>query len=66
MKIRRGDIILQPVTSFSYIFPYYDVIDKNTLGSIFCSNPIKGILNKYQTEFGYKAIKKMEKIEWGA
>ena len=29
MKIRHDDVILQVVTSFSYIFPYYDVIDKN-------------------------------------
>ena len=29
MKIRHDDVILQLVTSFSYIFPYYDVIDKN-------------------------------------
>ena len=28
MKTRHDDI-LQFVTSFSYIFPYYDVIDKN-------------------------------------
>ena len=29
MNIRHDDVILQLVTSFSYIFPYYDVIDKN-------------------------------------
>ena len=29
VKIRHDDVILQLVTSFSYIFPYYDVIDKN-------------------------------------
>ena len=29
VKIRPDDVILQSVTSFSYIFPYYDVIDKN-------------------------------------
>ena len=29
VKIRHDDVILRHVTSFSYIFPYYDVIDKN-------------------------------------
>ena len=29
VKIRRDDVILELMTSFSYIFPYYDVIDKN-------------------------------------
>ena len=29
VKIRQDDVTLQLVTSFSYIFPYYDVIDKN-------------------------------------
>ena len=63
MKIRHDDVILQLVTSFSYIFPYYDVIDKNA--DIFCSHPIKGILNKYQTEFVYKLIKKQRKQNGG-
>ena len=29
VKIRRRDVILRHVTSFSYIFPYYSVIDKS-------------------------------------
>ena len=29
VKIRHDDIILWHMTSFSYIFPYYDVIDKS-------------------------------------
>ena len=29
VKIRHDDVILRQLTSFSYIFPYYDVIDKN-------------------------------------
>ena len=29
VKIRHDDVILRHLTSFSYIFPYYDVIDKN-------------------------------------
>ena len=29
VKIRQEDVILRHLTSFSYIFPYYDVIDKN-------------------------------------
>ena len=72
MKLRYDDVILQVVTSFSYIFPYYDIIDKNadisrknTPGSIFCSYPIKDILNKYQTKFGYKPIKNREnRVGW--
>ena len=34
--------------------------EKNTPGSNFCSYPIKDILNKYQTKFGYKPIKNRE------
>ena len=34
--------------------------EKNTPGSNFCSNPIKDILNKSQTEFGYKTITNRE------
>jgi hypothetical protein len=30
VKIRHDDVILRHVTSFSYIFPYYDVIDKTS------------------------------------
>ena len=29
VKIQQDDVILRHLTSFSYIFPYYDVIDKN-------------------------------------
>ena len=29
VKIRRDDVILRHLPSFSYIFPYYDAIDKN-------------------------------------
>ena len=29
VKIRHDDVILRHMTSFSYIFPYYDVIGKN-------------------------------------
>ena len=29
VKIRHDDVILRQLTSFSYIFLYYDVIDKN-------------------------------------
>ena len=29
VKIRHVDVKLRHMTSFSYIFPYYDVIDKN-------------------------------------
>ena len=29
VQIRQDDVILRHLTSFSYIFPYYDVIDKN-------------------------------------
>ena len=29
VKIRHDDAILRHITSFSYIFPYYDVIDIN-------------------------------------
>ena len=29
VKIRQDDVILRHVTLFSYIFPYYDVIDEN-------------------------------------
>ena len=29
VKIRQYDVILRHMTSFSYIFPYCDVIDKN-------------------------------------
>ena len=30
VKIRHDDVMLRHMTSFSYIFPYYDVISKNT------------------------------------
>ena len=29
MKIQHDDVILRYITLFSYIFPYYDVIDRN-------------------------------------
>ena len=29
VKIRHDDVILREITSFPYIFPYYDVIAKN-------------------------------------
>ena len=29
VKIQHDDVKLRCITSFSYIFPYYDVIDKN-------------------------------------
>ena len=29
VKIGHDDVILRQITSFSYVFPYYDVIGKN-------------------------------------
>ena len=49
VKIRHVDVKLRHMTSFSYIFPYYDVIDKNDDVSrkkwyfmIFLIRPYKG------------------------
>ena len=53
------------------LFPIYSPImtsspkmltsaEKNRPGSNFCPYPIKDILNKYQTKFGYKPIKNRE------
>ena len=61
MKIRH-DVILQVVTSFSYI--YSPIMTPSTKMLTSAEKYIKDILNKYQTEFGYKPIK-IEKIEWG-
>ena len=65
MKISHDNVISQVMTSFSYIFPYYDVIDKNADISrkkytrVF-SNPIKdmGPFKKYVTQTGMGGIQK--------